>query len=292
MKTLKNEGFGSIGSALRLVSEALRANNIPNHLKKAEWLIENITGLKRAFIYLERNKPVSPKEISVLKKYLAMAVKGIPVQYITKQAFFYGLELKIERGVFIPRPETELLVEKTLGIIGPASDSPVVFDICCGCGSVGIAVAKNSDANVFGTDISSKAVKCASLNAESVLPGGRAVFFKGDLFRPLAERKICRADIIVANPPYIAEDEIEEVDKYILKYEPRKALLAEEGGTEFYRRIMRDASFFLKNGGHLICEIGYNQAGKVSDIAGINGFSDICVIKDYNGKDRIVHIRS
>ncbi len=281
----------SIGSALKLVSEELARRNIPNHLKKAEWLIENITGLDRAFIYLEKDRTLSQKQVLQLKKYLRKAARGVPVQYITKQVFFYGLEFKIEKGVFIPRPETELLVEKTLEIIACSYKKPVVYDICCGCGAAAIAVAKNSDAAVFGTDISSKAVKCALSNANSILPGGKVKFFKGDLFNPLRVKKICPADIIVANPPYISKEEREEVDKYVLKYEPRRALWAGNSGMEFYRRIIHDACFFLKKGGRLICEIGYNQAEKISDIAGRNGFYGVHIIKDYNAKDRIACFR-
>lgn len=283
--------FGpDISSALKWADELLSEKRIENHLRKAEWLLEYITGFERAQLYLEKNNTLKTAEA---KKYCSLILKasqGVPVQYLSGEVFFYGIKLAISRRVFIPRPETELLVEKTLEVLNKKGNRMVVYDLCSGSGAISVAVGINSDSIVYGTDISKEAVKCSRLNAEEHNLKHRTIFYQGDFYKPLIEKKVPLPDIIVSNPPYIAESNPEDADSFVIQYEPKCALWGGKDGTDFYHRIFRGAAGLIRKDGEILVEIGYNQAQKVLEIAEKNGFKKAGIYKDYSGKARIVHV--
>jgi len=225
-----------------------------------------------------------------------------PIQYITGSANFMGLELEVKPGVFIPRPETELLVEKIIELVhspqstvhrknsvrGPSTvdRGPSILDLCTGSGNIAITLAKSlKDAKIIASDISNEALAIARSNAESH-NCGNIEFIKSDLFDNIDKEPF---DVIVSNPPYVSESDWPKLPKDVL-CEPRLALYAGRGGLDFYKRIFREAAVFLKKDGYLIMEIGYNQKDSVIDL--INGKWDLReIVKDYNGIDRIAVIR-
>ncbi|MEA3347378.1 MAG: peptide chain release factor N(5)-glutamine methyltransferase [Candidatus Auribacterota bacterium] len=279
-----------ISSALRWANELLSENQIENHLRKAEWLLEYITGFRRAQLYLEKNNTLKTAEAKKYYSFILKASQGVPVQYLSGEVFFYGIKLAISKRVFIPRPETELLVEKTLEVLKKKRSRAVVYDLCSGSGAISVAVGINSDSIVYGTDISKEAVKCSRLNAEKHNLKHRTIFYRGDFYKPLIENKVPPPGVIVSNPPYIAESNPENADSFVIQYEPKGALWGGKDGTDFYHRIFKGAADLIRKDGEILVEIGYNQAQKVLKIAEKNGFKKAGVYKDYSGKDRIVHV--
>jgi len=228
---------------------------------------------------------------------MSIHLSEYPVQYVAGKVNFMGLELKVRPGVFIPRPETELLVEKVFYAAGAIRNTPSasprgehdairILDLCTGSGNIAISLAKTlKDAKIIASDISDEALAVAGENAE--LHNCKNIeFIKSDLFDKLS---IERFDIIVSNPPYVSESDWPELPKDVL-CEPRLALYAGRGGLDFYKRIFREAAAFLKRDGYLFMEIGYNQKDSVIDL--INGKWELReIVKDYNGIDRIIIAR-
>ena len=221
----------------------------------------------------------------------------MPVQYIMGRTEFSGLDIAVNEDVLIPRPETELLVEAVVGLVA-GSKSPDadyrILDLCTGSGNVAIALMvrgrvegltkRSANCTIVASDISEAALAIAGTNARRHGVDDRIDFVKSDLFESLSGR----FDIIVSNPPYIAQYEFNDLPKEVLK-EPALALDGGEDGLDFYRRIFRDAPRFLKTNGVVIVEIGFGQSAYVKDIIKeTRFFRDIIVKKDWNGIDRII----
>jgi release factor glutamine methyltransferase len=243
----------------------------------------------------------SPPEIdeTMSKKIDSLAarrVHGEPIQYIIGHVEFWGLRIHVGKGVLIPRPETELLVEETIRLIrltdrcmGDAVDgdrqSLSILDLCTGSGCIALALAKSFPRDaVYGIDKSAQALQYAKRNAEY---NGidNVAFIEGDLISPL-QSGVC-FDCIVSNPPYIRKADIPGLQKEIA-YEPIEALDGGDDGLYFYRRIFNQAPRHLKKkGGFVILEIGFDQSEDIRLLAASQGFKYIRVVKDYAGIDRI-----
>ena len=217
-------------------------------------------------------------------------VKGIfqqlaahkPAQYIIGQADFYGMQLKVDERVLIPRPETEELVELILAENPETNLS--VLDIGTGSGAIALALAKNrTDWSVTAADISQEALDLALENAKNQ---NLNIFFKkSDCFAEISEKY----DIIVSNPPYISREDESEVDLNVLHSEPHLALFADEDGLAIYRRIAEDAKDYIKDGGKIYLEIGYKQGQSVPDLFRKNlPEKRVRTLKDQFGQDRMV----
>jgi len=215
---------------------------------------------------------------------------GYPVQYIKGDVNFMGYDLKVAPGVFIPRFETEILVEAVLDTINKErsiGDAPSILDLCTGSGNIAIALSKSlKKALITASDISSEALLIAQDNASS--NGCDNIIFKvSDLFDSIKGGPF---DIIVSNPPYISKKDLSELQPEVL-CEPHSALYGGQDGLLFYRRIIESASLHLKENGYLFLEIGYDQALPLKEIVRSNGFMLEKIIKDYNHIDRIVIAR-
>lgn len=186
----------------------------------------------------------------------------VPLAYLLGEKEFWSMSFRVMPGVFIPRPETELLVEKVIALSASGKKLRIV-DIGTGCGNIAVALARELPrARIFAVDRSRRALRVARFNAER--HGAKAVtFFEGDLFEPLAGRLPRNSvDIIVSNPPYVSTAEWLELEPEIRKSEPKRALVAGPGGLEVMDRLARGALAFLKPGGWLLFEIGQGQADR------------------------------
>jgi len=204
------------------------------------------------------------------------------------------MKINVGRGVLIPRPETELLVEEAIKRVKGQGSRVKILDLCTGSGCIAIAIAKHfPDADVYGVDKSGTAIQYATRNATE--NNVRNVhFIKGDLFSiswdsPESTTPIGKMafDCIVSNPPYIKTDDIQNLQREIKDYEPVEALDGGEDGLDFYRRIFENAHKFLKENGIIILEIGHDQADDMEKIAMNAGFKNVTFIKDYAGIKRI-----
>jgi release factor glutamine methyltransferase len=205
----------------------------------------------------------------------------VPLQYITGEQEFMGLPFHVNSNVLIPRQDTETLVEEALKVTEPGMR---VIDMCTGSGCVLIAILKNvHGATGAGYDISKQAIIVAKENAKRNEVA--AVFERSNLFEDVPEEKV---DVIVANPPYIPTGELAVLMPEVAQFEPHQALDGGEDGLDFYRRILARCGDYLNPGGHLLLEIGYDQGEAVSAMLRGAGYTDVCVVRDLAGNDRVV----
>jgi len=259
-------------------------------MNEAELLFTQILSCSRAKLYLDRGRRLKRKEASFLACALRRRFYGEPVQYILGKTEFMGFEFRVTTDVFIPRPETEILVETALKIVHSSKFIVHrILDVGTGSGNIAISLAKFlPSAKVTATDISEKALEIARQNA--LLNNVEINFFRTDLFSNYELRTI-NYELIVSNPPYIPSAEIENLQSE-LSYEPRIALDGGSDGLDFYRRIVLKAPGYLNRGGFLIMEIGFNQCLAIKEIIkSIDKFEIIEVVKDYSNIDRVIVAR-
>jgi len=256
---------------------------------EAELLFTNILNCSRHSLYLDKDIFLDKAKSSFVSSALRRMIQGEPIQYILGRTEFMGLEFKVTPDVFIPRPETEILVEKAVEI-ARNSDPGVrsILDIGTGSGCIAVSLAKFLPNIILtATDISHKAIETAQSNALLNNVADKIKLIYSDLFTSY-ELLIRNYDIIVSNPPYIPAAEIEELQPEV-KYEPRAALDGGKDGLDFYRRIIDKAPSYLKENGFLIMEIGFNQREAIKNIFQKSGYFQIIeLIKDYNNIDRVV----
>lgn len=282
--------------AVRHSAEVLEKAGIADPLADAEILAYHAAGIDRltAFIY---NPEISRQTHSKITRLTARRATGEPLQYIAGHVDFCGLGIEVGKGVLIPRPETEQLVEEAVKTVRRESlnvkptnneQNPItIIDLCTGSGCIALALAREfPEAQVFGTDISQKALNYAKKNA-AANNIKNVTFKKGSLFGPVS--KEMQFDLITANPPYIISGEIAALQREIKDWEPITALDGGADGLDFYRRIISGADKYLKPEGALIMELGYGQAAAVTEMASHNGFLNIEVINDFAGIGRIMN---
>ena len=223
------------------------------------------------------------------KECIIQRSRRYPCQYITGSQEFMGYKFYTSEGVLIPRPETELLVEKTLAV---SEDMPDVslLDVCCGSGCIGISYAlerraKGKSCKVTLLDISDDAIALSKKNSR--LNDIDCDIVQSDLFENIEEKY----GIIVSNPPYIKSEDILTLMDDVRMYEPVLALDGGEDGLIFYKKIITKAGDYLDYGGYLLFEIGYNQFEDIRGLLVDAGYSDIELTKDYAGLDRIISAR-
>ncbi len=209
---------------------------------------------------------------------------NMPLAYITKIKEFMSLDFYVNENVLIPRPDTEILVEY---VINSDFDKGKVLDLCCGSGCIGISLAYYlKDTEIHLADISDKALAVTKINADNLL-GENSEFklLKLDILSNIPEEKY---DLIVSNPPYIERKTLKTLEKSVIDYEPMLALDGGDDGLIFYNRISKIAKSILTGSGHLVFEIGENQADAVSEIMKNCGFNNIEIINDLSGRNRVV----
>ena len=231
------------------------------------------------------NKPDYNKLEIVKAKALHRAETREPIQYIIGLADFMGEKFLVNPSVLIPRDETELLVRKAIDIIN-TNNLKKAIDVGTGSGCIACMVAKYTDCQVVGVDISTDALYTALDNASRLNLNNKAIFRKSDIFSNVKPSE--KFDIIISNPPYIPFSEKDTLQREV-RFEPETALFAEDDGVNLYLRMSSEAPNVLNKYGHLIFEIGINQSERVSQIMSDAGFTNIEIIKDLAGIDRVIH---
>lgn len=247
----------------------------------ARLLLEEICGTDRNTLLVHGDRNVTEEELAQYKEMLEKRSAHIPLQQIIGRQSFMGLDFYVDENVLIPRQDTELLVEEALQEL---HDGMRILDMCTGSGCILLSLLKYSnDCEGIGADISEEALKVAERNRVQ-LGLENAAFIRSDLFEAV-EGKF---DLLVSNPPYICSDVIDTLMPEVREHEPRQALDGSADGLHFYRRILADCRAYLKPGGMLLFEIGYDQGEAVKRLMEENGFLEVEVKKDYGGLDRVV----
>ena len=284
----------TIQKLLKWVTEYLAAKGIESPRLSAELLLSHVLELKRIELYTQFNKQVSQHQLDKLHDLVKRAGLNEPIAYLTGKTEFYSLELEITADCMIPRPETELLVQRAIEYLRTRSGVQYVCDLCTGSGCIAVAIAKNyPDARVIATDISAAALEVAARNVEKHRLNERVRLLCGDLFEPIIKQlDVNQFDLIVCNPPYVSTAEYEKLDKNVKDYEPEFALLAGADGMDVYRKIFEKVDGFLRPGAALMLEIGYAQGPAVKEMLEQTGaFAEIKIEKDFHDNDRIVIAR-
>ncbi len=256
----------------------------------AELLLGHCLGLDRVGLYLEYDRPLHEPEIKAYRELVRRRAAYEPVAYITGRRYFWTLELYIDKGVLIPRPETELLVEHALKFLSTLDAAqPRVLDIGTGSGAISLSLAADMPhLDIVALDASEQAAACAKANAARLqLP----VKVEQAHFPDVCTQDAGCYDLIVSNPPYIPAGTIELLAPDIRDYEPRLALDGGPDGLEVYRRWIPHCARLLVPGGALMLEIGHDQGPGVTELLAASGFSDMEVVADYAHLERVVICR-
>jgi len=263
----------------------LRDAGIANPRLAAEVMLRFLLGLRRVDLYLKETMPVPPDAEREFHLMVDRKLRREPLQYIIGETEWFGFKIKCSPSALVPRPETEIVVERALELIADIAE-PLVADIGTGSGNIATAIAlSRTDAQVVATDISSDALSLASENVTCHGVEARVALRPGNLFEPLGPEAVF--DLIISNPPYVLESEYSSLMPEVRDYEPQMALVAGEDGLAVIRPLISDAHLYLKSGGLLVFEIGERQAADARRLVADCGMYDLLeTIIDYNDKCR------
>jgi release factor glutamine methyltransferase len=283
-------GTWTIQKLLNWVTEYLGTKGIDSPRLSAELLLSHVLSKKRIELYTQFDHRVAEDQLARLRDLVKRAGQHEPIAYLVGKTEFYSLELNVTPDCMIPRPETELPVERAIEFLRGLAGQQLVCDLCTGSGCITIAIAKNCpNARIIATDISDEALKVAAQNFQKHQLDERVELLCGDLFEPVTSRLPGdRFDLIVCNPPYVGAAEYEGLAKNVRDYEPKLALFGGDDGLDICRRVIEEAGGFLKPGGALMLEIGFSQGPAIKELLEQAGtFAEIRIEKDFQNHDRI-----
>lgn len=275
----------------------LEKNSIDESKLIAEIVFSHVLNVDRMMLFTRYRDEIEDEKIERIRYFIQkIGREKFPVQYLLNEQEFYGRKFYVDKGVLIPRQDTEVLVEKMINILKNnilknknfeknSKIHPKILDIGVGSGIIGITAALEiEDSYVLGVDISEKALETAEKNKQ-LLKVSNIKFLKSNLFENVEFKQF---DMIVSNPPYISLNEAGIMSDDTLLHEPSEALFAENDGLYFYYEICQKAADYLADFGYLLFEIGYKQGKNVAKIMTSSGFKNVEVIKDLAGLDRVV----
>ena len=281
----------TIRSLLKEGMILLRESGCPSYILDAELILCHILDMTRIDIIKYRDRVLGEEEAVDFFRLVEERKKGKPIQYITGCQEFMGIDFCVRENVLIPRPDTEILVEKTLELL-KGKEKLRIADVCTGSGAIAVSLAYYvPHAYVYAADISEDALECCRRNIERHQLGRRMKLLRGDLLEPLFEEGLeGKLDALVSNPPYISKKDMDSLPTGVRCFEPHLALYGGREGMDFYIRILKDADKLLKKGGLLAFEIGYDQGRALKKIIHDHGiYKDVRIEKDLAGLDRIVY---
>ena len=289
-----------VRAALKDGMMQLRLANVPSSTLAAELLLMHALGCDRTWLYTH---PEAELDASVAREYfrlIARRAAGEPTQYLTRKQEFWGLEFEVTPAVLIPRPETEHVIEVALERLGPRgikvdmrTGEPTpplrIADVGTGSGCLAVALAHElPHAEIFATDISAAALEVALSNATRHRVASRIRFLEGDLLKPVSSSS-GSFDLIVSNPPYVAQDDAATLAREVREHEPHASLFGGPSGIEVYERLIGQAGELLRSCGVLVLELGYNSAQPVRAMLVAQGhWVNVSVTNDLAGIPRVL----
>ena len=271
---------------LKLQTSKLASANVQEVKIKSEILVQNHLKLSKADLYLE-NIEISDKDIKAMDKMFSELSKNKPIQHIIGESYFYDNRFLTPPGVFIPRPETELLVDCAIDFLSKRKSSLTVVDFCSGSGCVLLSVAKKFPNHKYiGIDISDIAIDVAQKNSQ-LLDLKNVQFIKDDIFNYLSPK----ADLIICNPPYLATNEIDNLEESVKNHDPEEALTDFKDGTSFYKHLIINFEKLIKKNGAMLLELPFSDVTKniISFNTDFNNNKSV-FYKDLEGKKRVIKI--
>lgn len=275
---------------LKRAETHLVSHDVPNARRNAEWMLCHSLGWSMLDVYVQSTAALDGQRASRYWGIVERRATREPLQYILQSTEFMSLPFEVRRGVFVPRPETELLVEMAEAHLRtrPLDEPLTALDLCCGSGIVGVSLAyRVPNLAVVAVDVAPDAVALSASNAERNGVADRVRVVEADAFAFL-EGMDARFTAVVCNPPYIATRELAALPREVREHEPMLALDGGQDGLDFYRRVIPLLARRLHANGFVMFEIGDAQADAISALLRKAGFRDVAVAKDYAGCDRVV----
>jgi release factor glutamine methyltransferase len=249
----------SLAEAILQGAHDLRRAGVPEARREAGSLLAHVLGRDRTFILSHADDPISDEQLEKFYEGLAARARRKPLQYITGHQEFYGLDFEVNEDVLIPRPETELLIDLALKATAESNAARLICDVGTGSGCIAITLLHQlPQARVVAIDISAPALAVAERNAARHAVTDRIEFIVSDCFAEMDPTGTI-FDLIVSNPPYVAEGAFAGLQREVRDFEPRTALMAGPDGLAVIRRLLQEAPAFLKTGGQFLFEIGFDQ---------------------------------
>jgi release factor glutamine methyltransferase len=304
----------TIAHALRDAADELRRSSINDPRREAATLLAATINRDRAYLFAHSDDALAPDALTLFRERVSRRAAGEPLQYITGHQEFFGLDFEVSPSVLIPRPETELLVETALELLRDREDSrdthdsreaddsrntgdsrrtraPFICDVGTGTGCIAVALLhERTDARAIALDISTGALHVAARNAAHHSVIDRLALIASDLFDAL-DASVVEFDLIASNPPYVAEDQLIDLQREVREHEPRHALTPGGDGLSVIRRLVEDAPRFLKPRGHLVFEIGHDQHEAVRRLIDRRVWTLLDTRRDLQGIPRTVVLR-
>ena len=275
----------NISTAISLAAETLKEAGVAEFRKEAASLLAFVLRKDSAFIIAHSDDELTADKKVLFDSCVRRRAEREPFQYIVGRQEFYGLEFEVTPDVLIPRPETEILVENTIAALS-GHKNPSFLEVGVGSGCISVSILHSLEkATAVGIDISPAALAVAVRNAETHGDSGRFEPMLGDAFSPLSGRLF---DLIVSNPPYVPAGEIDTLQPEVRDHEPHTALDGGHDGLDIIKHIIREAPQFLNPRGHLLLEIGHDQADKVRGLFDDRIWTEPEFIADLQGISRVV----
>ncbi len=293
MSNSSTSGEDTVGALMQWGVEFLREKKIEDPELSVEWILSELLNCSRLELPFISRERLPRGKVLAFKRMISRRARGEPVQYIVGHWDFWDFQVSVDRNTLIPRPETELLVERSLQLFkdGQLSKEPTILDLGTGSGAIACALARNiPDARVFATDISEKALEVAEKNLKRLNLQHRVKLFLGDLFSPFENSSI-KFDLIVSNPPYIPTEQLKTLPSSVVEFEPLIALDGGKDGLDVIRRILSRAPLFLKDGGVIILESFPKQIEKIAEIAKRYGYRESSIFRDLSQNLRCIVIK-
>jgi release factor glutamine methyltransferase len=277
-----------VSEALTWTTEYFTRKAVENPRRSAEWLLSAATGLSRLELYAHFDRPLTVEERATFREAIERRATGEPLQYVTGEVPFRHLVLHVRPGVFIPRPETEVVVDTVLEHLDRSgSDHPLVADLCTGSGAIAVSIAyERVRARIQATEIVPATAEVARDNALRAGVSERVTVLDGDLFAPLPVSLRGKLDVVVSNPPYIPTADLADLPPEVAGFEPRVALDGGADGLDVLRRIAEEAVGWLRPGGVLVMETDTSCAKEAARVLS-RWYEGVEVRQDLTGRDRI-----
>lgn len=274
----------NIAEALSSCSAELAENDVPNARQDAIQLVGFATGRAKTYLIAHPETELTAEQVSRLQELTRRRASREPLQYVIGQQEFYRLMFEVTPDVLIPRPETEILVERAIGFLSNRT-SPRFCEIGTGSGCIAISVLHEvANASAVACDVSGKAIDVAGRNANRNGVAGRLELIMSDVFNSFPATKF---DAVLSNPPYVPEIDLATLQPEVRDHEPEVALSPGGDGLSVIERLINEAPRFLKTDGMLLIEMGFNQSGRVGEMVDDSVWADINFLPDLQGIPRI-----